>query len=64
MANSIIAIVKNETLNINEVREGISKIDEKLQKECFGTEWIKQSKERNLNPNLKENRGAVQPTTG
>ena len=54
VADSIVAIVQDETLNINKAREVICKIDEKLQKECFSTIWVKQSRRTKTKPKQKK----------
>ena len=46
IADSIIEIAQNENLDINEVREAISKIVKKLQKKRFGTIWIRQTSKK------------------
>ena len=40
-ANEIAEIANNGELTIDEVRERTRVVDEKLQRECFGTIWIK-----------------------
>ena len=54
VADSIIAIAQDKNLNIDEVREAICKIDKKLQKECFETIWVKQSRRTKPKPKPKK----------
>ena len=49
VADTITEIAKDKSLTIDEVREKICKIDETIQKECFGTVGIKP----NRNPRHK-----------
>ena len=53
-ANEIAEIANNGELTIDEVRERIHVIDEKLQRECFGTIWIKPKRTSGTNPKPKK----------
>ena len=53
-ANRVAEIANDGELTIDEVRERISVIDEKLQRECFGTIWIKPNKKSGTKPKPKK----------
>ena len=54
VANEIAKIANNRELTIDEVRERICLIDEKLQRECFGTIWIKPKRTSGTKPKPKK----------
>ena len=53
-ADRIAEIANDRELTIDEVRERISVLDEKLQRECFGTIWIKPNKKSGTKPKPKK----------
>ena len=53
-ADKITEIAKDKSLTIDEVREKICMIDEKLQKESFGTTWIKPGRTSRHKPKQKK----------
>ena len=54
VADTITLIAKDDILNIDEVRDAICRIDEKIQKECFGTNWIKPKRRTKHKPKPKK----------
>ena len=54
VADTITLIAKDDNLNIDEVRDAICKIDEKIQKQCFGTIWIKPKRRTKHKPKPKK----------
>ena len=53
-ADTITEIANNKDLTIDEVREKICSIDERLQKESFGTTWIKPRRTAEKKPKPKK----------
>ena len=53
-ANGIAEIANDGELTIDEVRERIRIIDKKLQRECFGTIWIKPNRKSGTKPKPKK----------
>ena len=51
-ANEIAEIANDRELTIDKVRERICLIDEKLQRECFGTIWIKPKRKSAFNSEI------------
>ena len=54
LADNITQIAQDDNLTINEVRDAICKIDEKIQKECLGTIWIKPKRKTKHKPKPKK----------
>ena len=54
VADTITEITKDKSLTIDEVREKICNIDKKIQKECFGTIWIKPKRNSKHKPKPKK----------
>ena len=54
VADTITQIAKDKNLTIDEVRDKICSIDEKIQKECFGTIWIKPKRKTKHKPKPKK----------
>ena len=53
-ADKIAEIANNRDLTIDEIRDRICSIDEKLQRECFGTIWIKPKRTSGKKPKPKK----------
>ena len=52
-ANRIAEIANDRELTIDEVIERISALDDELQRECFGTTWIKPNRKSGTKPKQK-----------
>ena len=54
IADTITQIAQKVKMTIDEVRDAICNIDEKIQKECFGTIWIKPKRKTEHKPKPKK----------